>query len=67
MPSDPPAWFLAAAVGTALLVSGLWWCTVALFFAIPRLRQAYARARRGLNAIFGGLLVCLGLRLAFSR
>ena len=67
MPSEPPGWFLAAAAATALSVSAAWWCAVALLFSIDRFRRAYARAQRRLNAVLGGLLVLLGLRLALSR
>jgi len=67
MPADPPIWLFAAVVFTAVLVSAAWWIAVALFFAVPPVRRAYERARRGIEAIMGGVLVCLGLRLAFSR
>jgi threonine efflux protein len=67
IPPDPAIWLLAAAVGTALLVSAAWWIAVALFCAVPPVRRAYERARRGVEAIMGGVLVCLGVRLAFSR
>ncbi|MGD0143462.1 MAG: LysE family transporter [Rhizomicrobium sp.] len=67
IPAHPPVWLLAAAVGTAVLVSAAWWTTVALFFAVPPLRRTYERARRGIEATMGGVLVCLGVRLAISR
>jgi threonine efflux protein len=67
MPPDPPLWLFAAVVFTAVLVSGVWWIAVALFFAVPPVRRAYERAQRGIEAIMGGVLVCLGLRLMFSR
>ena len=67
MPPDPPLWLFAAVVITAVLVSATWWIAVALFFAVSPVRRAYERARRGIEAIMGGVLVCLGVRLAFSR
>ena len=66
IPPDPPLWLFAAAVGTALLVSAAWWVAVALFFAVAPVRRSYERARRGIDAIMGGVLVCVGLRLAVT-
>jgi len=67
MPPDPPLWLFAAVVTSAVLVSAAWWIAVALFFAVPPVRRAYERARRGIEAVMGGVLVCLGVRLAISR
>ncbi len=67
IPQDPPAWLFAAVVATALLVSAAWWIAVALFFAVPPVRRLYERARRSIEAVMGGLLICLGLRMALSR
>lgn len=66
IPPDPPLWLFAAAVGTAFLVSAAWWIAVTLFFAMPPVRRAYERARRGIDAILGGLLIGVGLRLAIA-
>jgi len=67
IPADPPPWLFAAAVVSALLVSAAWWIAVALFFGTTPVRRAYERARRGIDAAMGGVLVCLGVRLALSR
>lgn len=67
IPAQPPIWLFAAVIGTALLVSTAWWIAVALFFAMPPVRAVYERARRSIEAIMGGVLVCLGVRLALSR
>lgn len=67
MPADPPLWLFAAAVATAVLVSAAWWIAVALFFTAPPLRRVYMRVRRGIEAVMGGVLVCLGVRLALAR
>jgi threonine efflux protein len=48
-------------------VSAAWWIAVALFFAVPPVRRLYERARRSVEAVMGGLLICLGLRMALSR
>jgi threonine efflux protein len=67
IPAEPPLFLFAAVVVTAVLVSAAWWLAVALFFAVPPIRRAYERARRGIEAVMGGVLVCLGVRLALSR
>ena len=46
LPSDASSWLFATAVGTALLVSAIWWICIALFFALNPIRQVYARARQ---------------------
>jgi threonine efflux protein len=63
IPPDPPLWLFAAAVATALLVSSAWWIAVASFFALAPVRRSYERARRGIDTIFGGVLIALGVRL----
>jgi threonine efflux protein len=67
LPSDASSWLFVAAVGTALLVSAIWWISVALFFASNPIRQAYQRARRWIDAVMGAVLIGLGIRLALSR
>jgi threonine efflux protein len=67
IPQEPPVWLFAAVVATALLVSAVWWIVVALFFTVPPVRRVYERARRSIEAVMGGVLVCLGLRMALSR
>jgi threonine efflux protein len=67
LPPHAPAWLLAAAVATALLVSAIWWVGVALFFASNAIRESYRRARRWIDAAMGAVLIGLGVRLAFSR
>jgi threonine efflux protein len=67
LPSHAPSWLFAAAVGTALCVSAIWWLTVALFFASDPIRKAYGRARRWIDAVMGAALIGLGVRLALSR
>jgi threonine efflux protein len=66
LPSHAPAWLFAAAVGTALCVSAIWWLTVVLFFASDPIRKVYGRARRWIDAVMGAVLIGLGVRLALS-
>ena len=67
LPSHASSWLLAAAVGTALCVSAIWWMSVALFFASNPIRESYRRARRWIDAVMGAVLIGLGVRLALSR
>lgn len=62
LPSNASSWLFGAAVGTAFLVSAAWWISVALFFATGPVQRSYARARRAIDAVFGGLLVSAGVR-----
>jgi threonine efflux protein len=67
LPSHASSWLLAAAVGTALCVSAIWWMSVTLFFASNPIRESYRRARRWIDAMMGAVLIGLGVRLALSR
>lgn len=67
IPPNAPWWLLAAAVCTAVFVSGTWWFSVAIFFTTSAVRNVYVRARRSINMFMGGILMCLGLRLASGR
>lgn len=67
IPPSAPWWLLGAAVCIAFFVSGAWWLSVAMFFTTSLVRNVYGRAKRGFDAIMGGVLVCLGLRLAAGR
>lgn len=67
VPSSSPAWLLFAAVLVAVLVSTLWWVTVALLFSLSPVRRVYERVRRWIDLVAGGVLVALGCRLATSR
>jgi threonine efflux protein len=40
---------------------------VTLFFAIPLVHRGYARIRRRVDAVMGGILILLGGRLLVSR
>jgi threonine efflux protein len=64
MPPDPPLWLFVAAVATAMLASVVWWIAMMLFFSAPPVRRAYERARRGIDAVLGSLLIVIGVRMA---
>jgi threonine efflux protein len=67
LPPDASSWLFAAAVGTALCVSAVWWMSVALFFASAPVREVYRRTRRWVEGIMGAILIGLGVRMALSR
>ncbi|WP_349371148.1 LysE family translocator [Salinarimonas sp.] len=67
IPPDAPLDLFAASVGVALLVSALWWVSVAAFFGVRVVRGAYERSRRAIDVLMGGLLVALGVRIAVFR
>jgi threonine efflux protein len=67
IPAEAPGWLFIAAVCVALLVSATWWVAVACLFSVPRAQRAYARARRAIDAVMGGVLIALGARLVLSR
>ncbi len=52
-----------AAVAVAVALSLVWHTALALAFSGARLRGAYARAKRGIEAVLGAALAALGVRL----
>ena len=67
LPPQAPGWVLVAAVVVVAGVSLAWFSALALMFSTARVREAYTRLRRPIDALLGATLVCLGLRLAVSR
>jgi threonine efflux protein len=67
IPADAPTPVFAGAVGTAVLVSAVWWSAVTLLFGLDAVRNGYARLRRSMDAVMGVLLLALAGRLLVSR
>ena len=63
IPAGAPHAMFAGAVATAVIVSGVWWIAVVLFFGLKPIRDGYARARRWINAAMGTILIGLAGRL----
>ncbi len=60
------AWVVAAAIAI-VVANALWWhCLLAVLFARPPVRRWYARSKRVIDRLVGGLLVLLGGRLALE-
>lgn len=55
---------LGLIVLVAAIVSGSWWCTVAIIFSIKTVRLGFLRISRLIDLIAGGAFVLFGIRLA---
>ena len=62
-PAQAPVWFLLAALVMVFSVSIIWYSLVACFFSISPVRIIYARLKRLLNGLTGGILVYFGFRV----
>jgi threonine/homoserine/homoserine lactone efflux protein len=67
LPLDAPLWVQAAALIAVGAVSIGWFGFVALLFSTERVRAAYARIRRPVDAVLGAILVILGFRMALAQ
>jgi threonine efflux protein len=67
LPAAAPLWVK----GTALAILGVnefgFYGLVAVVLSAPRAQRIYGNAKRGLDALFGGFLTALGVKLALSR
>jgi threonine efflux protein len=67
IPQGAPDWLFVAAVTVAISVSAVWWIALAAVFSVARVQRTYGRAKRAIDAVMGGVLICLGARLVLSR
>jgi threonine/homoserine/homoserine lactone efflux protein len=67
LPADAPLWVKGAALAILGMNEFGWYALVALVLSAPRARRVYGRAKRALDALFGGFLAALGVKLALSR
>ncbi len=67
LPVGAPAWVYGVVVGLVGAITALWLGLLAAFFSVGRVRAAYARLRRPVDALMGAALVCLGVRMATQR
>lgn len=55
---------MAEIVATAVLVSAVWWLSVALLFSNPRVSRLFAKTKRAIDFFAGGAFVLFGVRIA---
>lgn len=67
LPVDAPVWVYLAAIAIAGIVATGWFSILAIMFSVGRVQSLYQGARRWIDAIMGGVLSAIGLRLALSR
>jgi threonine efflux protein len=67
LPADAPLWVKGAALAILGMNEFGWYALVALVLSAPRARRVYSQAKRVLDALFGGFLTALGVKLALSR
>ncbi len=62
-----PLWVQAGYGVYLALATGLWFCLVARLFSQERVRAGFARMGHWFDRAMGGVLVALGLKLAFTE
>lgn len=67
VPTAAPLWFYVAVVVITAIVSGAWYCSVALMFSHGVVRRAFAKAKTGIEATMGVVLIGMGGKLLLSR
>ncbi|WP_414474054.1 LysE family translocator [Microvirga sp. M2] len=67
VPVHAPSWFSIAVLTIAGFVSSAWYCGLALLFSHGSARRIFAKAKTGIEATMGVVLVAMGGRLLFSR
>jgi threonine/homoserine/homoserine lactone efflux protein len=67
LPAEAPLWLKGAALAILAMNELGWYALVALVLSAPRARRIYGGAKRGLDALFGGFLTALGMKLALER
>ncbi|MCY1384874.1 homoserine/Threonine efflux protein [compost metagenome] len=67
VPAHAPVWFYAAIVVIAALVSGTWYCAMALLFSSPGVRGGFMRFKAVFETLMGSFLVVMGGKLLLTR
>lgn len=67
VPHEAPAWFLVATVGLVVAMSLAWHVGITGVFGVERLRSAYLRVRRIIDATAGTSLLLFGLHRLAGR
>ncbi|HEY3146425.1 MAG TPA: LysE family transporter [Dongiaceae bacterium] len=67
LPAAAPLWVKGAALAILGINEFGFYGLVAVVLSAPRAQRIYGNAKRGLDALFGGFLTALGVKLALSR
>ncbi len=67
LPAHAPLWLQAASVLVVVLIAACWYATVACVFSFGPVARGYARVKKWIDYVTGGILVALGVRLAISK
>ena len=67
LPAEAPLWVKGAALAILGINEFGFYGLVAVTLSTPRAQRIYGKAKRGLDALFGGFLTALGVKLALSR
>ena len=67
LPVAAPLWVKGAALAILGINEFGFYALVAVVLSAPRAQRIYSNAKRGLDALFGGFLTALGVKLALSR
>ena len=67
LPAAAPLWVKGAALAILGVNEFGFYALVAVVLSTPRAQRIYGNAKRALDALFGGFLTVLGVKLALSR
>ncbi len=67
LPVAAPLWVKGAALAILGINEFGFYALVAVVLSTPRAQRVYGKAKRALDALFGGFLTVLGVKLALSR
>ncbi|MGH6894845.1 MAG: LysE family translocator [Dongiaceae bacterium] len=67
LPAAAPLWVKCAALAILAINEFSWYALITMALSAPRARRIYGNAKRGLDALFGGFLTALGVKLALER
>jgi threonine/homoserine/homoserine lactone efflux protein len=67
LPAASPLWVKGAALAILGINEFGFYALVAVVLSAPRAQRIYGNAKRALDALFGGFLTVLGVKLALSR